>query len=55
MTKNILVSALGARPDIIEETVGYVNYEKEDFYQNLPSYSSVQKSLLKLKLLRFQN
>ena len=44
MVKNILVSALGAQPDIIEETVGYINYKEVDFYQKLASYQSVQAS-----------
>lgn len=41
---NILVSALGAKPDIIEEVVGYVNFKEVDFYRKLASYRSVQES-----------
>lgn len=41
---NILVSALGAQPDIIEEVVGYVNFWEVDFYKKLASYRSVQES-----------
>ena len=44
MAKNILVSALGAQPDIIEETVGYINFNKVDFYEKLASFQSIQTS-----------
>lgn len=44
MAKNILVSALGAQPDIIEETVGYINFKEVDFYEGLASYQSIQTS-----------
>lgn len=44
MVKNILVSALGAQPDIIEETVGYINFKEIDFYEKLVSFQSIQTS-----------
>lgn len=44
MAKNILVSALGAQPDIIEETVGYINFKEVDFYEKLASFQSIQTS-----------
>ena len=44
MAKNILVSALGAQPDIIEETVGYINFKEVDFYEKLLSFQSIQIS-----------
>lgn len=44
MVKNILVSALGAQPDIIEETVGYINFKEIDFYEKLVSLQSIQTS-----------
>ena len=44
MAKNILVSALGAQPDIIEETVGYINFKEVDFYEKLLSFQSIQTS-----------
>ena len=44
MVKNILVSALGAQPDIIEETIGYINFKEVDFYKELASYQSIQTS-----------
>lgn len=41
---NILVSALGAQPDIIEETIGFINYgEFVDFYRDHTSFSQIQK------------
>lgn len=44
MVKNILVSALGAQHDIIEETIGYINFKEVDFYKELASYQSIQTS-----------
>lgn len=48
MPKNILVSALGASYQIIEETVGYVNYNgTTDFYKDSPSYGLISESRIK--------
>lgn len=44
MPKNILVSALGTSPDIIEETIGFVNYSRHDFYADKASKEDCLKS-----------
>lgn len=44
MAKNILVSALGAQPVIIEETVGYINFREVDFYRDSTSFQSIRLS-----------
>lgn len=44
MAKNILVSALGAQPVIIEETVGYINFGEVDFYRDSTSFQSIRLS-----------
>lgn len=45
MPKNIIVSALGASYEIIEETIGYINYNGVvDFYNESPSYGLIDES-----------
>ena len=45
MPKNILVSALGAQFDIIEETIGYINYTDElDFYKNHSTFGTITEN-----------
>lgn len=44
--KNILVSTLGAKPEIIEETIGLFNYSKEnDFYQVQGGVREIRENL----------
>lgn len=44
--KNILISALGASPDIIEETIGLFNYDKKiDFYKGKESVAAMRDGL----------
>lgn len=44
MSKNILISALGANKIIINETIGFVNYSKEcDFYSNSPQRQHIME------------
>lgn len=46
ISKNILVSALGSQPDIIEETVSFFNYsDSYDFYRNNPIITQLRESV----------
>lgn len=45
MSRNILISALGASYEIIEETIGYINYNSVvDFYRDSPAYGLITES-----------
>jgi adenosine deaminase len=45
-TKNILISTLGATPDIIEETIGIFNYRKDiDFYKGNKRVETMRENL----------
>ena len=45
MSQNILISALGASYEIIEETIGYINYNGVvDFYRESPAYGLIAES-----------
>lgn len=51
MPKNILISALGAQPIIIKETIGYRNYCKHnDYYTCSSFYDSICKSRKQFKI-----
>ncbi len=51
MSKNILISALGAQPIIITETIGYTNFcEHNDYYAHKKAYNSVKSSRCKCNI-----
>lgn len=46
---NILISALGATPDIIEETIGIFNYDENvDFYRGNAHVENIRKGVVKV-------
>lgn len=55
MSKNILISALGANHEIIEETIAYTNYNNTlDFYKDHNTYEEISKSRAKAEFSTYQ-